>query len=65
VKGAGSIAAVDNGDPATTAPFQADRRQAFNGLALVVVRAGREAGTIEIVASADGLESGRTIVVTR
>ena len=36
--GPGDIVAVDNGDPTSFEPFQALRRKAFNGLALVVVR---------------------------
>jgi beta-galactosidase len=65
VKGVGTIAAVDNGDPATTAPFQGHTRNAFNGLALLVVRSARTAGTIEITASADGLASGTARVAVR
>ena len=38
VTGAGTIAAVDNGNAATVEPFHADRRKAFNGLALLIVR---------------------------
>jgi beta-galactosidase len=57
VKGSGAIAAVDNGSAATTEPFHADYRKAFNGLALLVVqsRAG-QTGSIEIVATSDGLK---------
>jgi beta-galactosidase len=36
--GPGDIVAVDNGDPTSFEPFQATRRKAFNGLALVIVR---------------------------
>jgi beta-galactosidase len=63
VAGPGTIAAVDNGDPATTASFQAPERAAFNGLALLVVRAGRTKGTIEVTAQADGLDAGSARVV--
>jgi beta-galactosidase len=57
VKGSGAIAAVDNGSAATTEPFHADYRKAFNGLALLVVqsRAG-QTGSIEIVPTSDGLK---------
>jgi len=56
VAGAGEIAAVDNGNAATIESFQAPYRQAFNGLALLIVRstAGR-GGAIDIVATAEGL----------
>jgi len=55
--GAGDIAGVDNGNAATTEPFHADYRHAFNGLALVIVRSRREPGTIHLAASSEGLSS--------
>ena len=65
VTGAGAIAAVDNGDPATTAPFQADHRAAFNGLALLIVRAVRgQAGAVRIEATSPDLTAGLTRVMT-
>lgn len=57
VSGAGSIAAVGNGNAATTAPFIADQRQAFNGLCMLIVKAGDDVGTIDIVAESEGLVS--------
>jgi beta-galactosidase len=66
VTGAGSIAAVDNGNPATVEPFQADHRNAFNGLALLIVRSrDRAPGKILITASADGLAGMHLQIVTR
>ena len=65
VKGPGTIAGVDNGNPATFEPFQADQRTTFNGLALLIVRSSRgEPGTISIEASAEGLASGTAVVGT-
>jgi len=59
----GSIAGVDNGNPASVEPFQADYRRAFNGLGLVIVRARRgQGGSIRIVASSDGLRPAEAIV---
>jgi beta-galactosidase len=56
VSGAGEIAAVDNGNAATVEPFQADRRKAFSGMALVIVRGARgKRGLVELEASAAGL----------
>jgi beta-galactosidase len=65
LEGPGKIAGVDNGNPATEEPFQADHRKAFNGLALLIVRseAGKP-GKVKIMASADGLKSGETTVMT-
>ena len=65
VSGAGAIAAVDNGDPATTAPFHAGQRAAFNGLALLIVRGRRgQAGAVHIEASSPNLTTGLARVVT-
>jgi beta-galactosidase len=55
VSGAGSIAGVDNGNAATTEPFHADYRHAFNGLALLILRSGTEPGKIHVVATGEGL----------
>ena len=60
VRGAGEIAAVDNGNPATVEPFHADHRKAFNGLALLIVRSQERPGPIEIMASSDGLSPAKT-----
>jgi beta-galactosidase len=58
IDGPGEIVATDNGDPTSFEPFQAPERNAFNGQALVVVRAfaGRP-GTIRISAQSGTLES--------
>jgi beta-galactosidase len=64
--GPGKIAGVDNGNPATVEPFQADYRKAFNGLALLIVRSENgKPGRVKITASGDGLVAGETTVLTR
>jgi len=56
VEGAGKREAVDNGNAATTEPFQADERKAFNGMALLIVRSkAGQAGRIQVTASSEGL----------
>ena len=66
VSGAGRIAAVDNGNPATVEPFHAERRKAFNGLALLIVRSRPDApGKIEVEASADGLRAATLQLVAK
>jgi beta-galactosidase len=56
---------VDNGNPATFEPFQADHRKAFNGLALLIVRSSRgQPGEIAIDATAEGLQAGRAVIVS-
>ena len=65
ISGAGTIQAVDNGNPATVEPFHADVRKAFSGLALVIVRSkAGQSGRVELEAAADGLASARAEIVT-
>ncbi|MEI8309274.1 MAG: beta-galactosidase GalB [Verrucomicrobiota bacterium] len=63
VSGPGEIVAVDNGDATSFEPFQASRRKAYNGLALVMVRAKKgEAGTFSLTAKSDGLAGATTTI---
>jgi beta-galactosidase len=55
--GPGRIVAVGSGDLASQETYQANPRRVYQGRALVVVRATREPGTIELTARADGLET--------
>lgn len=58
VIGPATIAAVGNGNAASTEPFQANYRKAFNGLCLLVVKSKNgEAGEVIIEASSEGLKS--------
>ena len=66
VSGAGKIAAVDNGNAATVEPFQSDRRKAFNGLALLIVRSSpEEAGPIRVEATGEGLAPANLEITAR
>ena len=63
VDGAGKIEAVDNGNAATAEPFQSDRRKAFSGMALLIVRSYRgRAGEIKVQATSDGLQPANTVL---
>jgi len=56
IEGPAEIAAVDNGDATSFESFQAPRRKAYNGLALVIVRTkSGEKGVIKLTAQSDGL----------
>jgi beta-galactosidase len=56
VSGPGEIVATDNGDSTSFESFQSKERNAFNGLALVIVRTrAGEAGAITLRAKSDGL----------
>ena len=52
VRGAGNVAGVGNGNPGDHDPDQARQHHAFNGLCMVVVRAGEQAGVIQLTATA-------------
>lgn len=61
IEGPGEIVATDNGDATSFESFQSHDKKAFNGMALMIVRAKKGAkGIIKITVKADGLESGKT-----
>jgi beta-galactosidase len=62
VRGPGRILGVDNGNPLSHESFQSNQRRAFNGLCLAIVQSTAEPGTIEVTASASGLEAGYVTV---
>src|SRR5262249_6086929 len=63
VEGPGEIVATDNGDPTSFESFQAPGRNAFHGLALVIVRGklGRP-GKIRLSAESGSLEGASIIL---
>jgi beta-galactosidase len=63
IEGPGEIVATDNGEATDLTVFQSNERKAYNGLALVIVRAkaGRP-GTIKLTATADGLKGGSAVI---
>ena len=66
LSGPGEIVATDNGDATNLESFQAQERNAYNGLCLVIVRAkSGQAGQIKLKAQADGLTSGEITIATR
>jgi beta-galactosidase len=66
IEGPGEIAATDNGDATSFESFQAPERNAFNGLALVIVRAKPgQSGSIHLKATADGLKADSITVRAR
>jgi beta-galactosidase len=64
IEGPGEIVAVDNGDATSFEPFQAKERNAYNGLALVIVRANQP-GNITLKAHADGLKDATTRITAQ
>ncbi len=55
VTGAGTLAAVGNGDGKSLDPYSGDKCSLFHGRAIVVLRTTRTAGQIGLTANADGL----------
>jgi beta-galactosidase len=65
VEGPGEIVATENGDPTSFVPFPSHEREAFNGLALVIVRGVPDVqGEITVSAESDGLETATVVVRT-
>lgn len=57
VEGNGFIRAVDNGNPASTEPFQAEFRRAFNGKCVAVIQSKEMLGKITVRATSQGMAS--------
>jgi beta-galactosidase len=63
IEGPGEIVATDNGDATSFVPFQSKGRQAFNGMALVIVKAKKgQKGKFTVLAACEGLSGGKVIV---
>ncbi|MBO9593939.1 MAG: DUF4982 domain-containing protein [Niabella sp.] len=64
IEGPGEIVATDNGDATSFESFQSPEKSAYNGMALVMVKAKKGAkGLVKIKAEADGLAAGQTTVM--
>lgn len=65
ISGPGEIVATDNGDPTDMTAFPSHERNAFNGLALVIVRSkSGETGDIKIIADSENLQETAIIITT-
>jgi beta-galactosidase len=66
VSGPGEIVATDNGDATDLNIFSSHDRKAFNGLALVIIKAKRgQSGSVIITAESDGLPAVTCTITTR
>ena len=66
IDGPGEIVATDNGNSADLVAFPSHIRNAFNGLALVIVKANNgEAGEIKVTAKSKGLKDGKLSIRTK
>jgi len=63
IEGPGEIAAVGNGNPSTTEPFQSNQRNAFHGLCMLIVRSQPgQIGKITITARSKDLNTAKTVI---
>ncbi len=60
----GNLVALDNGDLRDHDVYSTDRRRAFNGRGLAILRAGRP-GPLRVTAAADGLRGADLTIVVR
>jgi beta-galactosidase len=65
VAGSGFVAGVDNGDPTSHESFKDDSRNAFHGLALVVIQSNGTKGEVSITATSDDLKEAVIKVMTK
>jgi beta-galactosidase len=65
VEGAGTMAAVGNGNPASLEAFQDDKIKAFNGKCLLIVKSTESQGAIQVTASSDGLIDANLTLSTK
>ena len=66
IDGPAEIAGVDNGNPLSYEPFQADYRKLFYGKAMLILRTKEgQAGDIHITAESDGLTPAGIVVQSR
>ncbi|MBC7424713.1 MAG: DUF4982 domain-containing protein, partial [Ferruginibacter sp.] len=65
VSGAGSITAVDNGNQTSLESFKDNKRKAFNGLCLAVIRSNNTGGNIIVKATAMGLQPAEVKLVSK
>jgi beta-galactosidase len=65
LEGGGEIVAVDNGSIVDLDPFHSDRRHAYRGRALAVVRATGGGAGLRITADAEGLQQGADSIAIR
>jgi beta-galactosidase len=65
IEGAGTIVAVGNANPVSLESYQLPQRKAWQGRCLVIVKSKKDAGTITLKASADGLNAGQVTIVSK
>ena len=62
ISGGGKIVGVASGDPTNHESFKGTKHSALNGKCLVIVQAGKDAGSVELTATSNGLKSASTTI---
>ncbi|MDO6819589.1 beta-galactosidase GalB [Zobellia sp. 1_MG-2023] len=65
VEGPGILAAVGNGNSASLESFQDTKIKAFNGKCLLIIKSTEAAGNITVSATSNGLETSKTIIISK
>ena len=66
IVGPGEIVATDNGDATSFESFQSHHKHAYNGLALVIVKANKgKTGSIMVKASSDNLAGASATIAIK
>ena len=65
IEGAALLLGTDNGDPASHEDYKSNRRKAFNGLCLAIVRSNGKAGWIQVRAVSPALQSASVTIATK
>jgi hypothetical protein len=64
VEGVGTLVGIDNGHHMNHSPFKGNQVATSYGLALAIVKSGKDAGPIQVNVSADGIQSGQVAIST-
>ena len=64
LEGPGEIIGVGNGDPSSHEADKADKRRAFNGLAMVIIQTTKKPGVIQLTAESSGLQTAVVEITT-
>jgi beta-galactosidase len=65
IEGAGLLLGTDNGNPASHEDYKSNRRKAFNGWCLAIVKSNGKAGPIQVRAVSPELQGSRVIIATK
>lgn len=62
ISGGGKIVGVASGDPTNHESFKGTKHSALNGKCLVIVQSGKDAGSVELTVTSNGLKAASTTI---